>query len=89
MIYRGLYSAETRAFVGTRRETSHMALRGFIREHREDRYRDQFVGILGHDLRNPLDAIAAGATLTITADSDQRSAKVASRILRSAHRMGA
>lgn len=54
-----------------------------------DRYRDQFVGILGHDLRNPLNAIAAGATLlTMTADSDQRSAHVASRILRSAHRMG-
>lgn len=54
-----------------------------------DRYRDQFVGILGHDLRNPLNAIAAGATLlTMTADSDQRSANVASRILRSAHRMG-
>jgi signal transduction histidine kinase len=54
-----------------------------------DRYRDQFVGILGHDLRNPLNAIAAGAALlTMTADSDQRSANVASRILRSAHRMG-
>jgi signal transduction histidine kinase len=54
-----------------------------------DRYRDQFVGILGHDLRNPLNAIAAGATLLMmTADSDQRSANVASRILRSAHRMG-
>jgi signal transduction histidine kinase len=53
-----------------------------------DHYRDQFVGILGHDLRNPLNAIAAGATLlTMTADSDQRSANVASRILRSAHRM--
>jgi signal transduction histidine kinase len=53
------------------------------------RYRDQFVGILGHDLRNPLNAIAAGATLlTMTADSDQRSANVASGILRSAHRMG-
>jgi len=52
------------------------------------RYRDQFVGILGHDLRNPLSAITAGATLlTMTADSDQRSANVASRILRSAHRM--
>ena len=54
-----------------------------------DRYRDQFVGILGHDLRNPLNAIAAGATLlTMTVDGDQRSANVASRILRSAHRMG-
>jgi signal transduction histidine kinase len=54
-----------------------------------DRYRDQFVGILGHDLRNPLNSIAAGAALlSMTTDADQRSAKVASLILRSAHRMG-
>ena len=54
-----------------------------------DLYRDQFVGILGHDLRNPLNSIAAGATLlTMTTETDPRSANVASRILRSAHRMG-
>ena len=54
-----------------------------------DLYRDQFVGILAHDLRNPLSAIKMGATvLTMTAENDQRLARVASNILRSAGRMG-
>jgi Signal transduction histidine kinase len=54
-----------------------------------DRYRDQFIGILGHDLRNPLNSIASGATLlTIRADADSTTANVASGMLRSAHRMG-
>jgi signal transduction histidine kinase len=53
-----------------------------------DLYRDQFVGILGHDLRNPLDAITAGAALlTMSAENDQRQARVAATILRSAQRM--
>ncbi len=52
-------------------------------------YRDQFVGILGHDLRSPLGAISAGAALLAhTAGDDQRQAKVAARILTSAQRMG-
>lgn len=54
-----------------------------------DQYRDQFVGILGHDLRNPLGAITAGAALLlISADFEPRQKTVASRILRSAQRMG-
>ena len=54
-----------------------------------DRYRDQFIGILGHDRRNPLNSIASGATLlTIRADADSTTANVASGMLRSAHRMG-
>jgi signal transduction histidine kinase len=53
-----------------------------------DVYRDQFIGILGHDLRDPLNAIVTGATLlTIDADTDRTSADVASQILRSAKRM--
>lgn len=53
-----------------------------------DLYRDQFVGVLGHDLRNPLNAITAGAALlTMSSASDQRQSRVASRILRSAQRM--
>ena len=35
-----------------------------------DRYRDQFVGILSHDLRNPLGAIIAGAALLARAGED-------------------
>jgi signal transduction histidine kinase len=49
-------------------------------------YRDQFVGILGHDLRSPLSAITAGAAL-LARGADQRQASVAARILNSAQRM--
>jgi len=35
-----------------------------------DRYRDQLVGILGHDLRSPLGAISAGAALLARAGED-------------------
>jgi signal transduction histidine kinase len=53
-----------------------------------DLYRDQFVGILSHDLRSPLGAITAGAALLAhAAADDQRQARVAARILNSAQRM--
>lgn len=53
------------------------------------RYRDQFIGILGHDLRNPLAAITAGAGfLIVSADGNERQATTAGRILSSALRMG-
>lgn len=54
-----------------------------------DLYRDQFIGILGHDLRSPLSAITAGAALlAASANDDHRQARVAARILNSAQRMG-
>ena len=54
-----------------------------------DMYRDQFMGVLGHDLRGPLNAIASGAALlTMSSDSDQRQSRVGSLILRSTERMG-
>jgi signal transduction histidine kinase len=53
-----------------------------------ERHRDEFVGILGHDLRNPLSAIIMGASvLTATDRLDDRSARIASQILTSAQRM--
>ncbi|MEX2271156.1 MAG: HAMP domain-containing sensor histidine kinase [Vicinamibacterales bacterium] len=53
-----------------------------------DLYRDQFIGILSHDLRGPLGAISAGAAvLAASAADDQRQARVAARILNSTHRM--
>jgi signal transduction histidine kinase len=53
-----------------------------------DLYRDQFVGILGHDLRSPLGAITASAALLAhAAAEDQRQARIATLILNSAHRM--
>jgi signal transduction histidine kinase len=53
-----------------------------------DSYRDQFMGVLGHDLRGPLNAITSGAALlTMSSDSDQRQSRVGSLILQSAERM--
>jgi signal transduction histidine kinase len=53
-----------------------------------DLYRDQFIGILSHDLRSPLSAITAGAALlAASANDDPRQARVAARILHSAQRM--
>lgn len=53
-----------------------------------DLYRDQFIGVLSHDLRSPLSAITAGAALlAASADADQRQARIAARILNSAQRM--
>ncbi|MDP3215989.1 MAG: HAMP domain-containing sensor histidine kinase, partial [Deltaproteobacteria bacterium] len=54
-----------------------------------DHYRDQSLGILGHDLRNPLAAIVTGATLLVNSEGlDDRSVRIAVRMLSSAHRMG-
>ncbi len=50
--------------------------------------RDQFVGAIGHDLRNPLGAVIMGASILATrASLDEGSSKIAARILNSARRM--
>ena len=53
-----------------------------------EHYRDQTLGMLGHDLRNPLTAIVMGATTLMSAEelSDQ-SVGIAARMLRGANRM--
>lgn len=53
------------------------------------RTREQFLAILGHDLRNPLSAIVMGAQLLTKSESsiDDRQLRVATRILNSAVRM--
>ncbi len=48
--------------------------------------REQFLGILGHDLRNPLGAVIMGATI-LTESADPEHAKIAATILNSAERM--
>lgn len=51
-------------------------------------YRDQSLGILGHDLRNPLSAIIMGSTMLVGSDNlDDRQVAVAARMLNSATRM--
>lgn len=53
-----------------------------------DHHRDMSLGILGHDLRNPLSAIVMGATLLINAEElSDKSVKTAARMLSSAQRM--
>jgi signal transduction histidine kinase len=53
-----------------------------------NRTREQFLAILGHDLRNPLGAITMGATLLTKSESiDDKQARVATRMLNSAGRM--
>jgi signal transduction histidine kinase len=56
---------------------------------RTDEFRDQFIGILSHDLRGPLAAITTGAALlAVPEDNPERRGRVAATILSSAQRMG-
>ena len=53
-----------------------------------DQYRDLLIGIVSHDLRNPLSGILLGsAVLSRSEELDDRSARIASRIQSSAKRM--
>ncbi|MDQ3264137.1 MAG: sensor histidine kinase [Myxococcota bacterium] len=52
-----------------------------------DRTRDQFLAILGHDLRNPLGAIMMSAAMMSTATGEERRARAAARVLSSAGRI--
>jgi signal transduction histidine kinase len=55
---------------------------------RADHFRDQFIGILSHDLRNPLGAIMAGAgLLAVPDDNPPRRSRAVTRIMSSAQRM--
>ncbi|NUP08256.1 MAG: HAMP domain-containing histidine kinase [Polyangiaceae bacterium] len=57
-------------------------------EDERQRLREMFVGILGHDLRNPLSAITMAADVLVRAgDLPQQHAQTAHRIKRSAKRM--
>jgi signal transduction histidine kinase len=49
--------------------------------------RDQFIAVLGHDLRNPLAAIQAGATLLKATPLNDRAKMVVGQMEASAHRM--
>ena len=53
-----------------------------------DLFRDQFIGILSHDLRAPLGAVTFGAALlAVPEDNPQRRGRVVTGILTSAQRM--
>jgi signal transduction histidine kinase len=55
--------------------------------HEVDRSKDLFLGVLGHDLRDPLEAILAAATAMTKEDPDGRHSHAASSILTSGQRM--
>jgi len=59
-----------------------------IYEQREAQYRDRFLGILGHDLRNPLNSISLSATSLAGAKQlNEKQVGAVSRILRSMRRL--
>ncbi|MFL5281702.1 MAG: ATP-binding protein [Rhodopila sp.] len=49
--------------------------------------REQFIAVLGHDLRNPLSAVSGGAELLLRTPLDDRTRSIATLIQRSAARM--
>jgi PAS domain S-box-containing protein len=61
---------------------------GFIEGlQRTARFNEMFVGVLGHDLRNPLSAITTAASLVLMRTESERISKPTARILASAERM--
>src|SRR5216683_6972528 len=56
-------------------------------EEREIHYRDRFLGILGHDLRNPINAISVGAGLLAMQALNETQQGTVTRILRSTQRL--
>jgi signal transduction histidine kinase len=69
--------------------TAVLAAEALKSAHERDRLRDVFIGILGHDLRNPLGAIGMGAQLLLTHELPPTSRVVVGKILSSVERMGA
>ena len=56
-------------------------------EERETQYRDRFLGILGHDLRGPINAITVGASLLATNGLNEKQLGTVSRISNSVRRL--
>jgi signal transduction histidine kinase len=56
-------------------------------ERRTAELREQFIAVLGHDLRNPLASISAGATLLRKAPLDERNAGILALVQSSVERM--
>jgi signal transduction histidine kinase len=56
-------------------------------QEREIQYRDRFLGILGHDLRNPVQSILAGSVLLSKQKLNKRQLRTVSLIVRSTRRL--
>ena len=59
-----------------------------LKEHEAAELREQFIAVLGHDLRNPLAAIEGGTNLLLREPQSERSMKVIGLIRGSVRRMG-
>jgi len=58
-----------------------------LEERRDAELREQFIAILGHDLRNPISAIMSSAQLLLHLDPDERTRRIANIIQNSSYRM--
>jgi PAS domain S-box-containing protein len=90
VLFRDGQFVHTRCF--TRDVTDRKRLEDELRRQNEDllrtvRFSEMFVGILGHDLRNPLSAITTAASLLNRRADTDKVARPAARILSSAGRM--
>ena len=59
----------------------------FISQHEASELREQFIAVMGHDLRNPLAAIQAGITLLEKRPPRERAASLLAQMRRSGDRM--
>lgn len=86
---RELLAARTAAEAAKKeaQELRAMAEASLFGERETSALREQFIAVLGHDLRNPLSAISGGAELLLRTPLDDRTRSVATLIQRSAARM--
>ncbi len=61
---------------------------GLNSERQTAELREQFIAVLGHDLRNPLSAIDAGARMLLRDEHDEKSVDVLNLMLATTKRMG-
>ena len=79
ILFRGLANRAT-ALIASRRATDQLL--------EDEQQRERFIGVLGHDLRSPLNAILGSARMLLTATNlDERERAVVARIVRSGDRM--
>jgi signal transduction histidine kinase len=79
--------AELIAFHLDAQERLRLSERALLDERETAQLREQFIAVLGHDLRNPLNAVRGGAELLQLMPLDEQAAPVVSLIQRSAARM--
>jgi sigma-B regulation protein RsbU (phosphoserine phosphatase) len=86
---RELLAARTAAEAAKKeaQELRAMAEASLFGERETSALREQFIAVLGHDLRNPLSAISGGAELLLRTPLDDRTRSITTLIQRSAARM--